>query len=75
MGGKYFAVLYIVSQNGYRVNTTTLADSRANAFTLLDTECAKKVSKFLNTPLETLERPILIKGYNRWIRNPIISIL
>ena len=58
-------MLYTLLYNGCRVNTTTLANSRANAFALLNTKYTKKISKFLNTPLETLERPILVKGYNR----------
>ena len=60
--------------NGYRVTTTALADSRANAFTLLNTNCAKKISEFLNTPMETLEKPILVKGYNRQMGTPITSV-
>ena len=51
-------------RNGYRVTTTALANSRANAFALLDTKCANKIAKFLNTPMETLDRLILLKGYD-----------
>ena len=65
LGRKSFTILYTLSCNGCRVNTTTLANSRANAFALLNTKCTRKISKFLNTLLETLERPIPIKGYNR----------
>jgi hypothetical protein len=61
-------------RNGYRVTTTALANSRANAFTLLNTKCAKKITKFLNTPIETLEKPILVKGYNRQMGTPITSV-
>ena len=75
MGGKSFTIPCTLSRNGCRVNTTALADSRANAFALLDTKCARKISEFLNTSLETLDRPILIKGYNRQIGNPIALIL
>jgi hypothetical protein len=75
MGGKSFTIPCTLSRNGCGVNTTALADSRANAFALLDTKCTKKVSEFLNTPLETLERPILVKGYNGQYGKPITSIL
>jgi hypothetical protein len=51
--------------NRYRVITTTLANSRANAFTLLNIKCVKKITRFLNTPIKTLEKLILVKGYNR----------
>ena len=64
MGGKSFTIHCILLRNGYRVNTTTLANTRANAFTLLNTRCIVKLSEFLNTPLEPLENPIPIKGYN-----------
>jgi hypothetical protein len=62
-------------RNGYRVTTTALANSRANAFALLDTKCANKIAEFLNTPMETLDRPILLKGYNGQMETPIASIL
>src|SRR5271156_3668467 len=75
MGGKSFTVLCTLLRNGCRVTTTALANTRANAFALLDTKCAKKVSEFLNTLLETLERPILIKGYNRQMGKPITLVL
>ena len=64
LGGKSFTMLCTLFRNGYRVTTTTLANSRANAFALLNIKCAKKITKFLNTPIETLEKLILIKGYN-----------
>jgi hypothetical protein len=54
-------------RNRCRVTTTALANTRANAFALLNTKCAKKISEFLNTLLETLERPVLVKGYNKQI--------
>ena len=65
IGRKSFTILYTLSYNRYRVNTTTLANSRANTFALLNTKCIRKISKFFNILLEILERPISIKGYNR----------
>jgi hypothetical protein len=58
-------MLCTLFRNGYRVTTTVLANSKANAFALLNIRCVKKISKFLNTPIEMLEKPILVKGYNR----------
>ena len=75
LGGKSFTVLCVLSCNGYRVKTTALANSRANAFTLLDTQCARKISEFLNTLLETLEKPVLVKGYDGRMGKPITTIL
>ena len=75
MGGKSFTIPCTLSRNGCGVNTTALTDSGANAFTLLDTKCAKKISEFLNTPIEVLERPVPVKGYNGQMGNPITSIL
>ena len=75
MGGKSFTIPCTLSRNGCGVNTTALADSGANAFALLDTKCAKKVSEFLNTSLEMLENPVPVKGYDGRIGKPITSIL
>src|SRR5271167_2702613 len=75
MGGKSFTIHCTLSRNGYGVKTTALADSGANAFTLLNAKCAQKISKFLNTPFEQLERPIPVKGYNGQAGKPITSIL
>ena len=75
LGGKSFTILCTLFHNGYRVTTTTLANSRVNAFALLNTKYVKKISKFLNTPMETLEKPILVKGYNGQMGTPIASIL
>jgi hypothetical protein len=72
---KGFTILCTLYRNRCRVNTTALADTRANAFALLDTRCARKISEFLNTPLETLKRPVPVKGYNRQAGRPITSIL
>ena len=75
IGRKSFTISCTLSCNRCRVNTTTLTNSRANAFTLLNTKYAKKISEFLNTLIEVLERPVPIKGYNRQMGNPITSIL
>jgi hypothetical protein len=72
---KSFIVLYTLSCNRYRVKTTALANFKANAFALLNINCAKKISEFLNTSLETLERPIPVKGYNKQVGKPITLIL
>jgi hypothetical protein len=75
LGKKSFTILCTLSCNRCRVNTTALANSKANAFVLLNTRCAKKISEFLNTLLEILERPVLVKGYNRQLGKPITSTL
>ena len=74
LGGKSFTVPCTLIRNGYGVTTTALADSGANAFALLDTKCAKRISEFLNTPIETLEKPILVKGYDGQMGTPITSV-
>jgi transposase InsO family protein len=75
LGGKSFTIPCTLSRNGCGVNTTALADTGANAFALLDTRCAKKISEFLNTPMETLEQPVPVKGYNGQMGKPITSAL
>ena len=58
MGGKYFIVLYTVSQNGYRVNTTTLINTRANSFAFINTAYAINVAKILNIKATLLKKPV-----------------
>jgi hypothetical protein len=72
---KSFTVLYTLFRNRYRVTTTALADFKANAFALLNAKCAKKISKFLNTFIEMLKKPILMKGYNKQMRTLITFVL
>jgi hypothetical protein len=61
---KGFIILCTLYRNKCKVNTTALANTRANAFALLNTRCTRKISEFLNTLLETLKRPVPVKGYN-----------
>ena len=41
-------VLYIVSQNGYRVNTTAFINTKVNGFTFINITCTTNITKFLN---------------------------
>jgi len=75
VSGKSCTILCTLFCNGYQVLTFALADLRANAFTLIDTKCAAKLTDFLNTPLEKLPKPISICGYNGLVGRPITSIL
>ncbi len=75
MGGKSFVIYYTLSRNRYRVETTTLADTGVNVFTLVDTKCAAKLTEFLNAPIELLLKPVPVKGYNGYKGNLITSIL
>ena len=58
MGGKYFIVLYTVSWNGYRVNTTALINTGVNGFAFINTACVNDIAKFLNIEATRLEKPI-----------------
>jgi len=75
VGGRSCTIPYTLFRNKYQVLTSALANSRANAFTLIDTQCAVKLAKFLNTPFKELPKPVPICGYNRRIGPPIITIL
>jgi len=75
LGGKGFTTLYTLYCNRCKINTAALANIKANAFALFNTKCTKKISKFLNTLLETLKRLVPIRGYNRQARKPITLIL
>ena len=57
MGGKYFIVSYTVSQNGYRVDTTALINTKANSFAFINTACAINTAKFLNIKATCLYQP------------------
>jgi hypothetical protein len=65
IGGKSCTIPYTLFCNKYQVLTFTLANFRANAFTLIDTQCAVKLADFLNAFVEDLPKPIPIYRYNR----------
>ena len=52
-----------------------MANSKANAFTLIDTQYTVRLANFLNAPLKELPKLIPIHGYNRQIKPPITTIL
>jgi hypothetical protein len=64
MGRKHFIVLYIVSQNRYRVNITALINTRANGFAFINTTYINNIAQFLNIEATRLEKPVQVKGYN-----------
>ena len=51
-------VPYIVSQNGYGVNTTAFINTKINGFIFINTVCVNDVAKFLNIEAIRLEKPI-----------------
>jgi hypothetical protein len=62
-------------RNRYQVLTSTLANSRVNTFTLIDTQYTIKLANFLNAPIKKLPKLIPIRGYNRRIGLLITTIL
>jgi predicted aspartyl protease len=75
MDGRSFTVPCTLSHNGNGVDTAALADTGANAFILVDTQCATRIADFLNVPLEGLPRLIPVKGYNGQRGSPITQML
>jgi transposase InsO family protein len=75
MGGKSFTIPCTLSCNGYRVTTSALTDTGANAFTLIDTQCAKKISEFTGASFETLKEPVGVKGFDGRAGPAITTIL
>jgi hypothetical protein len=75
IGGKSCTIPCTLFHNKYQVLTSALADSEANAFTLINTQCAIKLANFLNTPIEDLPKPIPIHKYNGRVGQPITNIL
>ena len=51
-------VPYIVSWNGYGVNTTALINTGVNGFAFINTACVNDIVKFLNIEATKLEKPI-----------------
>jgi hypothetical protein len=64
VGGRSYTIPCTLFRNRYQVLTSALANSRANAFTLIDTQYAIKLADFLNAPVEDLPKLIPICGYN-----------
>jgi len=58
VGGKSCSILYIIFRNRFQVFSFALANTRANAFALINTKCARKLSEYLATPFKKLPRPI-----------------
>jgi len=75
VSGRSCTIPYTLFRNRYQVLTSALANSRANAFALIDTQCAVKLADFLNAPLKELPKLIPIRGYNGRIGPPITTIL
>src|SRR5947207_11433590 len=75
VGGKSCFIPCTIFRNGYQVFCSALADTEANAFALLNTECANKISTFLITPLEPLPHPVRIHGYDRQDGQLVTSVL
>ena len=48
MGEKHFTVLYIVSQNRYRIDTTALINTKINSLAFINTAYVINTAKFLN---------------------------
>jgi len=61
---RSYTIPYTLFYNGYQVLTSALANSGANAFALIDTQCAIKLAEFFNAPLKELPKPVPIRGYN-----------
>ena len=65
MGGVAFTISCDLSLNGKTVSQVyALPDTGANGFAFIDTRCAKAIAMFLKLPLQRLESPIRIRGYD-----------
>jgi len=62
---KSCTIPYTLFRNRYQVLTSALANSRVNAFALIDTQYTVKLANFLNVPLKELPKLIPICGYNK----------
>ena len=64
VGGKSCSIPCTIFRNGFQVFSSALADTGANAFALIDTKCAQKLSQYLATPFEDLSTPVKVRGYD-----------
>jgi len=75
ISGKSCTIFYTLFRNKYQVLIFALADSGANAFTLINTQYIVKLADFLNVFFKELPKLIFIYRYNRQIGPPITTIL
>ena len=75
VGGRSYTIPCSVFCNRYQVSISILADTRANAFILINSLYAKKLFEFLNTLIERLPKPILVYSYNSLYRESLTTFL
>ena len=75
MGGNHLIILCTLSKNGNGVKLRTLANSRANGLTFLNTPIACDLTTFYNTSFKSLPCPIRVKGYEGKIQITVIQFL
>ena len=73
MGGSAFNIPYTLVKNGYTFNTSSLTDSRANAFLLINNVLADQLIRRCAIMVYSFNRPIPISGFNRQLGKPITS--
>jgi hypothetical protein len=62
---KYFAILYILVYNRYRIQTSVLVDSRTNSFVFINNQFVTDLAKFLETEIIFLTTSCSVKSFNK----------
>ena len=75
VGGKSCSILCTIFCNRFQVFSSALADTRANAFTLINSKCVRKLFKYLATPFKKLLKPIQVRGYDGSGTQSITTVL
>ena len=75
VGGKSCSIPCTIFRNGFQVFSSALADSGANAFTLVNSKCAYKLLEYLATSFKTLLALIQVRDYNRTGVQAITTVL
>jgi hypothetical protein len=75
MGGQHLTIPCTLSNNGYSIKLNALADSGANGFVFIDTQCAIDIAKFLDIKAQQLLHEVTVKGYNSKAGNAISHYL
>lgn len=73
MGGSAFNIPYILVKNGYTFNTSSLTNSGANAFLLINETLADQLIWRYGIIVYFFDQPIPVNGFNRQPGKPITS--
>ena len=69
--GQYLTISCTLLNNRYSIKLNALADSGANGFVFINTQCMIDIAKFLNIKAQQLLHEVTVKKYNSKAGNAI----